>query len=242
MHTAFTTQSLCRPRSPDASSSRRSSVRPVHVTSNGTCRLTARLGVGLGHTVYHVAHALAMIDLNPEVIPLTGGIVFTEAVYQVNEIAREFSKRLGGRCHYLHAPAEVSSQELYDALLSDPRVALVTQLWQELDWAIIGIGSTHNPESPHFRQFIRNVQESGARPVADLCRNLVDENGECVNNQQSRLLAVSLEQFGATERVVAVAGGAGKVDAIRAALRTGVIDVMITDEVAASSILPMSDH
>jgi len=196
-----------------------------------------RLGVGLGHTVYQVAHALEAVRLDPEVIPLTGGIVFSEAVYQVNEIARQFAEKLGGRCHYLHAPAEIASQELYDALMADPRVVEVVTLWDELDWAVIGIGSTHNPQSAHFEQFIRSVEETGARPVADLCRNLIDQHGALVNNRTVRLLAASLEQFRNARRVVAIAGGAGKVEAIRAALCTGVIDVVITDELAAAGVL-----
>lgn len=196
-----------------------------------------RLGVGLGHTVYQVAHALDAVDLKPVVIPLTGGIGVAEAVYQVNEIAREFAEKLNGRCYYLHAPAEISNPELYDALMADPRVVEVVTLWDDLDWAVVGIGSTRNPQSPYFQEFIRSVQETGARPVADLCRNLVDEHGTCVNSRSVRLLAASLEQFHKARRVVAIAGGTAKVEAIRAALRTGVIDVMITDELAAAGVL-----
>lgn len=196
-----------------------------------------RLGVGLGHTVYQVAHSLEPIHLDPEVIPLTGGIVFTEAVYQVNEIARQFAEKLGGRCHYLHAPAEITSKELYEALMADPRVVEVVRLWDELDWAVIGVGSTHDPLSPHFEQFVRSVLETGAMPVGDLCRNLIDQNGECVNNRNARLLAASLDQFRKAGRVIAIAGGATKVQAIRAALRTGAVDVIITDEQAAVGVL-----
>jgi hypothetical protein len=37
--------------------------------------------------------------------------------------------------------------------------------------------------------------------------------------------------------VVAVAGGSGKVAAIRGALATGVVDVLVTDEATAEAIL-----
>jgi DNA-binding transcriptional regulator LsrR (DeoR family) len=52
-----------------------------------------------------------------------------------------------------------------------------------------------------------------------------------------RFIAISLEQLRAVPEVVAIAGGAAKAPAILAALRSGLIHRLITDEEAARVLL-----
>lgn len=196
------------------------------------------VGIGLGQTVYGLVHAFEGIQSGPHVVPLCGGTVFAESAYHVNELARVAAQKLGGFCHYLHAPAAASSEDVYRALLNDRSVADVIRLWDRLDWAVIGIGSARHAETPEFRAFVNQAVQAGSVPVADVCHTLIDAAGlPCPSDGASRLIAVQLEQLRQTSTVVAVAGGTHKVDAIQAALRTGVIDVLITDEPTAVAML-----
>src|SRR5690625_193207 len=196
------------------------------------------IGIGLGQTVYNLVHGLEGIQSGPHVVPLCGGTVFSESAYHVNELARVAAQKLGGFCHYLHAPAEASSQHVYRALLNDRSVADVIRLWDRLDWAVIGVGSPRHAETPEFRAFVHQAVEAGGEPVADVCHTLVDGAGApCLSDGADRLIAVKLEQLRRTPTVVAVAGGVHKADAIRAALRTGFVDVLITDEPTAMAML-----
>jgi DNA-binding transcriptional regulator LsrR (DeoR family) len=52
-----------------------------------------------------------------------------------------------------------------------------------------------------------------------------------------RILGITTEQLHKAPRVVAVAGGPDKVDAIRAALRSDIVDVLITDQETAEELL-----
>lgn len=203
----------------------------------------ALLGVGLGRTVYQLVHALEGVSPNPKVVPLCGGTVFSESVYHVNEIARIAAQNLHGYCYYLHAPAEASNAQVYEALLADASVSQVIRLWDQLDWAVIGIGSAENVETAEFREFVQRMMAGGARPVADICHTLIDENGTpCRSTDDSHIIAIGLDQLRRTKRVVAVAGGPHKVEAIHAALRTGVIDVFLTDEPTAIALLDGVEH
>lgn len=196
------------------------------------------VGIGLGHTVYELVHALDGINSGPQIVPLCGGTVFSASAYHVNELARIAAQKLGGFCHFLHAPAEASNEHVYRALLNDRSVSDVIRLWDRLDWAVIGIGSASHAETPEFRAFVEKAVQEGGAPVADICQTLVDATGAaCRPSGAVRLIAVQLEQLRKTPRVVAVAGGTHKVDAIRAALCTGVIDVLITDEPTAIGVL-----
>lgn len=195
------------------------------------------VGIGLGQTVYNLVHALEGPQLAPQIVPLSGGTVYSESAYHVNELARVAAQKLGGFCHFLHAPAEASSEHVYKALLNDRSVADVIRLWDRLDWAVIGIGSAGHAETPEFRAFVEQAVEAGTEPVADVCQTLVDATGApCPSDTAERLIAVGLEQLRNTPTVVAVAGGTHKVAAIRAALRTRAIDVLITDEPTAVAL------
>jgi DNA-binding transcriptional regulator LsrR (DeoR family) len=50
---------------------------------------------------------------------------------------------------------------------------------------------------------------------------------------------MTLEELSQVDRVIAVAGGQTKTEAIRGALRTGAIDLLITDKFTASRL---TDH
>ena len=52
-----------------------------------------------------------------------------------------------------------------------------------------------------------------------------------------RVIGIDLEKLRACRRVVGVAGGGQKVHAILAALRGGLIDVLITDQHAAEALV-----
>jgi DNA-binding transcriptional regulator LsrR (DeoR family) len=52
-----------------------------------------------------------------------------------------------------------------------------------------------------------------------------------------RVIGIDLAKLRACKRVVGVAGGAQKIQAILGALRGGLIDVLITDQRAAAALL-----
>lgn len=52
-----------------------------------------------------------------------------------------------------------------------------------------------------------------------------------------RVIGMSLSELGKTSRVMALAGGPSKTFAIRGALRTGVIDLLVTDKFTAERLL-----
>lgn len=52
-----------------------------------------------------------------------------------------------------------------------------------------------------------------------------------------RVIGMTLEELSKVDRVIALAGGRSKTEAIRGALRTGVIDLLITDRFTAERLL-----
>jgi DNA-binding transcriptional regulator LsrR (DeoR family) len=73
--------------------------------------------------------------------------------------------------------------------------------------------------------------------VGDIALRFFDAAGAPVRSSlDERILGITAEQLHKAPRVVAVAGGPEKTDAIRAALKSEMIDVLITDQETAESL------
>ncbi|WP_433977464.1 sugar-binding domain-containing protein [Erwinia sp. E_sp_B01_9] len=82
---------------------------------------------------------------------------------------------------------------------------------------------------------IRDISASGA--VGEILGHFIDKKGYQVTTPlTSRTVAVSLGP-NHRERIVAIAGGPGKIEAIRAVLKGGILHGLITDELTAEALL-----
>jgi DNA-binding transcriptional regulator LsrR (DeoR family) len=140
----------------------------------------------------------------------------------------------GARPMLLPAPALVSSPALRRALIKDPSIGDVMKSWQELDLALVGIGSLE--PSPLLRQSGNALTEDelgelrGAGAVGDVCLRFFDADGRSIETPLSRrIMSVTPADLIRVPRRVGVAGGASKYRAIRAALRGGWVNVLVTD-------------
>ena len=99
-------------------------------------------------------------------------------------------------------------------------------------FTLVGIGAMHETATIVRSGIITQnelfrLKMSGA--VGDVLCHFVDENG--------KLISTPLEKLRAMDNVVGLAAGAQKAEAIRAVLRGGYLDVLITDEPTAALLL-----
>lgn len=200
------------------------------------------LGIGRGATVYYTVHQFReQKHLELDVIPLAGGLGEADAYFQVNEMVRLVAERLGGAAHYLYAPGVVDNESVLNAFLLEKASASTLAFWDHLDWALVGIGGIG---LYHTRGFLETLYSMYGRKaveeqaVGDINLLLLDRGGHVIPLMPpNAVLAISPAQLAAARHVVAVAGGAGKADAIRAALLSGLIKILITDEPTATLVL-----
>jgi DNA-binding transcriptional regulator LsrR (DeoR family) len=77
----------------------------------------------------------------------------------------------------------------------------------------------------------------GLGAVGDLVVHAFDRSGTFVAPEISeRAMAISVEQLRSVPRVIAIATGEGKTAAIRGALETGVVSILVTDAAAALGV------
>lgn len=204
------------------------------------------VGVSWGATLREFAAELGnaeSLSLNVTVVPLLGGLGQVAADLQVNELASRVARALGGINVYLHAPSMVDTPGARAAIMADSNIKKIVDLWREVDVALVGIGTFRRPstllEKGGFPDSeLVELKRRGA--VGDLCMRFFDIDGSAVDTGlNARIIGVTLEELRNTKRVIAVAGGINKAEAILGALRTGAIDVIITDADAAREVMSL---
>ncbi|HHY33018.1 MAG TPA: sugar-binding transcriptional regulator [Firmicutes bacterium] len=206
------------------------------------------IGVSWGATLREVAAALGAAipsALNVTVVPLLGGLGQVAADLQINELAARVATALGGVNFYLHAPSFVDTPEAKAAIMADSNIKRVVELWERVDVALVGVGTFRPPSTLLERggfpdAELRELRGIGA--VGDMCMRFFDIHGTPLETSlNDRIVGVTLEELSRMGCVIAVAGGANKTEAILGALRSRVVDVIITDDAAARGVMSLAE-
>lgn len=157
-------------------------------------------------------------------------------------IVRRLAETLGAQGYYLHAPLIVESEATCRRLLQERMIQEVLDLARRADLLLVGIGTTE-PELSSLKRSgalsdaeLAWLRERGA--VGYLCARYLDPNGRPIPTPfDRRTIGLTLDEIHRIPCVFAVAGGILKARAILAALRSGLIDILVTDKGAASEAL-----
>ncbi|MFI6366733.1 sugar-binding transcriptional regulator [Nocardia sp. NPDC050630] len=192
--------------------------------------------VSTGATVF----AVARHDLPPlpgvVLCPTVGGIEEPEAHYQSNEITRALALRVGGVPVMLYTPA-MPTPNLHEALMSDPQIQRVQQLWRSARAALLGIGAPplHRSSLPSV---ISAREETLEHAVGDICARPYGPDGAPIESSGfERLIAIPLEDLPRIPHTIGVAIGQDKVDSILVAARAGYVNTLVTDSPTAEGLL-----
>ncbi len=203
-----------------------------------------RIGISWGTTLGAVMDHLRPRRLRTTVVPLVGGLGQAAPAIHANELARRLAEAHRGRVHLLHAPAIVARNDVRAALLTDPPIRQVLDLARRVDVALVGIGalvpSSTLIESGYVSaEDVAALRRSGA--VGDICTRPFTAAGAPAGGPlDGRILAIDLEDLRRIRTVIGVAGGLEKAEAILGALRGGLLDVLVTDHLAARAVLRLA--
>jgi deoxyribonucleoside regulator len=203
-----------------------------------------RLGVSWGRTLADVVHHLRPGTVSRlEIAQLAGGVEDPSPGIQGHELVRRLAELYpGSRVYYLHAPAIVGSDAAGSALAGDRIVRSALAAGRASDLALVGIGQMDDAATLRRGGHVSLTdwaRLTAAGAVANVNTRFIDAHGRSVPELELRTIAISLEDLRAIDTVVAVAGGPGKVHAIRAALTSGAIDVLVTDEPTSIGVLKL---
>lgn len=191
----------------------------------------------------------AMVDaLHPgdycaggKVVQILGGVGNVGSEFQAIHLAQKLAGSIGAKPVLLQSPAIVGSPEARRVLYRDPAVQPAVALFEKLDLALVGIGSMEPSKmlaasgNIFSREERAELQRLGA--VGDICFRSFNAAGDPVKSPlMKRVIGIDLVALRTCKRVVGVAGGNQKVNAILGALRGRLIDTLITDQRTAEAL------
>jgi DNA-binding transcriptional regulator LsrR (DeoR family) len=199
------------------------------------------LGLGWGRTVGAIVpflHADGPID----VVQLAGGFPGVDRDFNGTQVVIDTAAQTHGTAHLLHAPALLQTAEARAALLDEPTVRATSRLYDNLSVTITGLGALHpTATSALYRGSVLSdelkseLRRSGA--IGDACCHFIDASGSLIQSLEDRIVGVTAAQILSAGLRISAAFGSDKVPAIRAALRSGLLNAIVLDSTTATLLL-----
>lgn len=218
--------------------------RRIQESMSSTSEEAPTIGISWGTSMLEMLKALRPRRRLPvNVVQLMGSvgtIVLPES--DGPEIARQLASAYGGHCYYLPAPLLVADALVRDGLLQESTLHRSFEMMGHMQMAVVGTAGVYPESSGLFRagyvgeDDLQVLRSQGA--VGEICGWYFDINGHlCDTEMLKRTIAVPFETLRTVPLVIAVAAGVAKAEAIASALRSGVVKVLITDELCARAVL-----
>jgi DNA-binding transcriptional regulator LsrR (DeoR family) len=196
------------------------------------------VGVSWGRTLDLLVERLPALSAK-RVVQLIGGLATLESASGGIELVRQLAAKANTSGYPLLAPVRLRDAAAADALRRDPMVAETLKLIEGVDVVLAGIGSWGEPPVSRMIECFDETELAALRErgvVADLCGFLVTGEGEVLESPSERI-GITLEQLDAAGTVLAISGGIEKRQGLAAVLRSGLVDILLTDAGSAKQLL-----
>ena len=191
------------------------------------------LAVGGGSTMSEVARGMQSASpMNVMVVPARGGMGLS-VENQASTVAAEIARRIGGHYRVMHLPDTLDAAALQE-MRRLPEVRETIELLERTDLVVSGIGRAD--VMARRRDLSAEEMEllASRKAVGEAFGDFFDFEGRTV--LQASTVSLGVEKLHQNSRMVAVAAGGQKAEAIIAATRHEKLDSLITDEAAARRI------
>ncbi len=207
-------------------------------------RITAGdvVGVGWGNTVYQV---VTSGYLNPkpggDVVQMMGSMGGTTPDIDGAQVANRLGRALESNVHYLHAPMVVTDPAVREGLLRDHHIRATLNMARRASVMVVSVGAISERSGLYRAGYLdtddlETLRRHGA--VGDLCGTYYGRDGRSLDPEIARrIMAVDGSVMRGIDLRVGVSWGTQKALANLGAVRSGLVNVLITDEVAARVML-----
>lgn len=192
------------------------------------------LNIGYGDTVSSMLGYLAKEHEDPiNVVSMTGGVSY----YLPSVSSTAYAMHL----FLIPSPLIVSSSEVRDALLGERSIQEIYAMTEHADMSVVGIGAAVEGATVLRNGIIRESELAILKmqgSVGDVLNHFYDSEGNPITTEiENRTISTDIEKLRTMKNVVGVAGGSEKVAAIKAVLRGGYLNVLVTDSKTAEELL-----
>ncbi|NNU65844.1 sugar-binding transcriptional regulator [Rhizobium sp. WYCCWR 11152] len=176
------------------------------------------------------------------VVQTLGGMGDPSVQTHATQLTTRLARLTGAEPKLLAVQGVTTSREAKFLMQADPYVRETMDLFGSITLAIVGIGAVEPSEllarsgNIFSSRELSDLAEAGA--VGDISLRFFDKNGKAVKTPlDDRVIGLPLEDLERVDRVIALAGGSKKTDAIAGALRVGVIHMLVTDKFTAQRLI-----
>lgn len=198
------------------------------------------IGVSHGRTIAEAVHSMPRIETKGiKFVSLFGGLTRNFAA-NPHDVMHLLAEKTGAPAYVMPVPFFANTAEDREVLLSQRGVMEIIEMGEDAPLKFVGLG-TVKPETQLVTSGmiepaeIQAIDRAGG--VGEMLGHFFDRNGDIVETALSpRTLSVSMDKAG-EQNIIALAGGPGKIDAIRAILKSGKLSGLVTDERTAKALL-----
>ena len=212
-----------------------------YLISNPAAAHWKSIGVSWGMTLQSAIRRLPQQSRpDVEIVSMIGGNT-TGAAFNSFMIASGFAERFGAKYSVIAAPVYLSQKVDRRAFLSQEIFAEHFRKCENLDAAILVAGDVSSRSFLVATGLPREVSPAeliAAGAVGDILGRFLDVDGnEIPHPVNTRAIGVELDKLHSIPTRILAAAGGHKVDIIRAAMKRGLVDTLITDDVTAELLL-----
>ncbi|MEQ8156020.1 MAG: sugar-binding transcriptional regulator [Clostridiaceae bacterium] len=202
------------------------------------------IGVMSGRTIASIsnfAHKLTREGL--EFIPLVGNMGSKGHKWHANVIAENFAHKAGGNYSLMNAPIVFQNKETCNLIKKEPSISQVLEKGKACNIALVGIGEINLSSTSYLcgafsEDDITKLNAQNA--VASVCTSYVSKDGKILDIELNlRSIGVSLNEL-VNSTTIAVSTGKEKIEATKAVLKSGYIDIFMTSQDIAEELLELS--
>lgn len=199
-----------------------------------------------GSTIMAVAMELSGKKVKDLILAQSVGSLSSGESFSPIRLASILAEKLGANAYHLPVPAIVSSIEVRDILLGDHSVRSCLSMAKAAAVALLGIGKVSYDATVVKADFVSRmmIDELKAKgAVGDISCRFFDIQGRQVKTEfEDRVISLTLDEISDIRSVIAIAGGDDKVEAILGGLRTGCVNILVTDERTAQKVLALDQQ
>ena len=197
------------------------------------------LGLPWSRNVHSMVASLTSLP-RVDVVQLTGAIALPDFDSSAVDIVRRAARLSGGRAHVFYAPFVLDSKSSADALRRQRGVVDGLARASAVTKAVVGIGAWQAGQSTIHDLLDDAEQRDLARRgvVGELAGIFFDGSGKPLRPKvAARLITMDPDDLVRVPEVIAVASGAAKAAAVRAALDGGLVHGLVVDVNLADVLL-----
>lgn len=197
------------------------------------------LGLGYGRTLNEATAVLTALA-RCTTVQLAGALLGVHVSENSIELVRRVAAITGGPVYPLYTPQVLPDPSTACVLRQQPQVGEAYRRFDQITKAVVAVGSWEPPHSQLYESLseAERLQFRERGVMAEICATLLDADGhEVAPEFTDRCIAISGEQLRAVDEVIAVAGGASKVNAVTAVLRGCYANSLVTDQTVARHLL-----